>query len=34
MDTVFIALLTGLWLAMVLLVRGFKRLERPAGERP
>jgi hypothetical protein len=34
MDIVFVALLAGLWGLMVLLVKGFKRLERPQGGRP
>lgn len=34
MDIVFIALASGLWGLMVLLVRGFKKLEKPARGRP
>ena len=34
MDIVFVALLAGLWGLMVLLVKGFERLERPKGGRP
>jgi len=34
MDLVFVALLAGLWGLMVLLVKGFERLERPQGDRP
>lgn len=34
MDIVFVALLAALWGLMVLLVKGFKRLERPQGDRP
>lgn len=33
MDIVFIAIAAGLWGLMVLLVRGFKKLEKPAGGR-
>jgi hypothetical protein len=34
MDIVFVGLLAGLWGLMVLLVKGFKRMERPQGGRP
>jgi hypothetical protein len=33
MDMVFIAAAAGLWAVMVLLVWGFKKLEKPAGGR-
>ncbi len=33
MDAVFFLLAGGLWLALVLMVWGLKRLEKPAGER-
>ena len=34
MDIVFIAASAGLWGLMVLLVLGFKKLEKPQGGRP
>ena len=34
MDIVFIAAVAGLWVLMVLLVCGFKKLEKPQGGRP
>ena len=34
MDAVFVVIGLGLWLALVLMVRGLARLEKPAGERP
>jgi hypothetical protein len=34
MDIVFIAAAAGLWGVMVLMVWGFKKLEKPAGGRP
>jgi hypothetical protein len=34
MDIVFIAASAGLWGVMVLLVWGFKKLEKPQGARP
>ncbi len=34
MDAVFIAMTAALWLAMVLMVKGLAKLEKPAGERP
>jgi hypothetical protein len=34
MDMVFIAAAAGLWSVMVLLVWGFKKLEKPQGGRP
>ena len=34
MDAEYIAMALGLWLALVLMVKGLKRLEKPAGERP
>jgi hypothetical protein len=34
MDIVFIAAAAGLWGLMVLLVLGFKKLEKPQGGRP
>jgi hypothetical protein len=34
MDAVFIAMALGLWLALLLMVWGIARLEKPAGDRP
>lgn len=34
MDAVFIAMALGLWLALVLMVWGLAKLEKPQGERP
>lgn len=34
MDIVFIAAAAGLWGVMVLMVWGFKKLEKPVGGRP
>ncbi len=34
MDFVFVAAVAGLWGLMVLLVRGFRKLEKPQGGRP
>jgi hypothetical protein len=34
MDIVFIAATAALWGVLVLLVRGFRKLERPQGSRP
>ena len=34
MDVIYLALGGALWGAMVLLVLGFRKLERPAGGRP
>jgi hypothetical protein len=34
MDAVFVVMAMGLWLALVLMVRGLAKLEKPAGERP
>jgi hypothetical protein len=34
MDAVFVVMGLGLWLALVLMVWGLKKLEKPAGERP
>jgi hypothetical protein len=34
MDIVFIAAAAGLWGTMVLLVCGFRKLEKPSGGRP
>ena len=34
MDIIFLGLAAGLWGAMVLLVWGFRKLERPQGGRP
>jgi hypothetical protein len=34
MDAVFVVAGFGLWLAMVLMVQGLAKLEKPEGERP
>jgi hypothetical protein len=34
MDAVFFLITVGLWLALVLMVRGLAKLEKPQGERP
>ena len=34
MDAVFILMALGLWLALVLMVRGLAKLANPQGERP
>ena len=34
MDAVFVVLAGGLWFALVLMVRGLAKLEKPTGERP
>ena len=34
MDAVFFVMLLGLWLALLWMVRGLAKLEKPAGERP
>jgi hypothetical protein len=34
MDAVFVAFVAGLWLAVVLMVKGLAKLEKPVGERP
>jgi hypothetical protein len=34
MDAVFVLMIVGLWLALVLMVRGLTKLEQPKGERP
>jgi hypothetical protein len=33
MDAVFVVMALGLWLALLLMVRGLSKLEKPAGER-
>lgn len=34
MDAVFVLMAAGLWLALVLMVCGLKKLEQPKGDRP
>jgi hypothetical protein len=34
MDAVYVAMALGLWLALVLMVWGLAKLEKPQGERP
>jgi hypothetical protein len=34
MDAIYVAMALGLWLALVLMVWGLAKLEKPQGERP